>query len=62
MSPEFPSNECLRELIRRDRDRVQMRAILLAGADSSPGPSADAGYFETLRERVRKAGSAAPSL
>lgn len=52
------SSEYLRELIRRDRDRVQLRAMLLAGAESAPGAPADAGHFENLRDRVRKAGAA----
>jgi antitoxin ParD1/3/4 len=51
-------SEYLRELIRRDRDRVRLRAMLLAGAESAPGAPADSGYFAGLRERVRKAGAA----
>ncbi|MBK8073850.1 MAG: type II toxin-antitoxin system ParD family antitoxin [Ramlibacter sp.] len=49
------SSEYVRELIRRDQDRLQLRAVLLAGANSTPAAEADAGYFEGLRTRVRKA-------
>lgn len=49
------SSEYVRELIRRDQDRVQLRNLLLAGAGSAPGAEADASYFEGLRQRVRKA-------
>lgn len=50
------SSEYVRELIRRDQDRLQMRNLLLAGASSAPtGPVSDA-YFDGLRERVRSAG------
>lgn len=49
------SSEYLRELIRRDQDRVRLRGLLLEGAESAPARSAmDAGYFEGLRSRVRK--------
>ncbi len=45
------ASEYVRELIRKDQDRQQLRALLLAGAASAP---ADAAYFEALRDRVRK--------
>lgn len=48
------SSEYLRELIRKDQDRVQLRNLLLAGAASAPTAPADARYFEGLRDRVRK--------
>ena len=48
------SSEYVRELIRRDRDRLQLRGLLMAGAASAPAASADAGYFASLRDRVRK--------
>lgn len=47
------SSEYVRELIRKDQDRVQLRELLLAGAASAPGSPADASYFEGLRTRVR---------
>jgi antitoxin ParD1/3/4 len=47
------SSEYLRELIRRDKDRLQLRALLLAGAASEPAGLADAAYFAGLRRRVQ---------
>jgi antitoxin ParD1/3/4 len=47
------TSEYVRDLIRRDRDRQQLRRALLDGASSSPGPIADASYFTTLRDRIR---------
>lgn len=47
------SSEYVRELIRKDQDRLQLRNLLLAGAASPPTASADASYFEGLRQRVR---------
>jgi antitoxin ParD1/3/4 len=48
------SSEYLRELIRRDQDRVQLRGMLLAGAASEPTAPADAAYFDALRAQVRQ--------
>ena len=48
------SSEYVRELIRKDQDRLQLRELLLAGAASAPAAPADAAYFEGLRDRVRK--------
>ncbi len=52
------SSEYVRELIRRDQDRMRLRGLLLAGAESAPAAPADDGYFENLRARVREASSA----
>ncbi|WP_215843706.1 type II toxin-antitoxin system ParD family antitoxin [Acidithiobacillus montserratensis] len=49
------SSEYVRELIRKDQDRLQLRGLLLTGAASAPADPADASYFEGLRDRVRKA-------
>lgn len=46
------SNGYVRELIRRDEDRVRLREWLLPGAASQPGEPVAAGYFEALRARV----------
>lgn len=54
------SSEYVRELIRRDQDRLQLRSLLIAGAESAPAAPADAGYFEGLRDRVRKAAGTTP--
>lgn len=48
------SSEYVRELIRRDQERNQLRDLLVAGAGSAPAAAADAGYFEELRRRVRQ--------
>lgn len=50
------SSEYVRDLIRRDADRLQLRAILLDGASSDPGAPADADYFDSLRLRARGGG------
>ena len=47
------TSEYVRALIRRDKDRQQLRRILLDGASSSPGSVADASYFTSLRDRIR---------
>lgn len=52
------SSEYVRELIRRDHDRLQLRNLLLAGASSASAAPASVGYFEGLRERVRGAAKA----
>lgn len=49
------SSEYVRELIRKDQDRLQLRGLLLTGAASVPTVPADASYFDGLRDRVRKA-------
>ncbi|SDR46805.1 antitoxin ParD1/3/4 [Rhizobiales bacterium GAS191] len=47
------SSEYVRELIRKDQDRQQLRQLLREGASSAPATPADAAYFNSLRERVR---------
>lgn len=47
------TSEYVRDLIRRDKDRQQLRRVLLDGATSSSGPVADASYFSSVRDRVR---------
>jgi antitoxin ParD1/3/4 len=47
------TSEYVRDLIRQDRDRQQLRRALLDGASSGAGPTADAEYFESLRGRIR---------
>lgn len=46
------TSEYVRELIRRDQDRQELRALLLDGAASAPTESVDPSYFDGLRERV----------
>ncbi|MCE7901716.1 MAG: type II toxin-antitoxin system ParD family antitoxin [Gammaproteobacteria bacterium PRO9] len=54
------NSEYVRELIRREKDRLQLRAELLAGASSRPAAAADAAYFSGLRRAVRKAARGSP--
>jgi antitoxin ParD1/3/4 len=49
------SSEYVRELIRRDQDRMQLRGLLLAGAVSEPSTIVDAGFYSQLRKRARRA-------
>jgi antitoxin ParD1/3/4 len=48
------TSEYVRELIRRDQDRQQLRRLLLDGADSGPGPVADDSYFAGLRAHASR--------
>lgn len=48
------SSEYVRELIRKDQDRLRLRELLLAGAASPSGPVADGTYFKVLRARLRR--------
>jgi antitoxin ParD1/3/4 len=52
------SSEYVRELIRKDQDRLKLRGLLLAGAASEALAPAGPAYFEGLRDHVRKAGKA----
>lgn len=49
------SSEYVRELIRKDQERLHLRELLLAGAASKPAAPADREYFKRLRKRVRAA-------
>ena len=46
------TSEYVRDLIRRDHDRRQLRTALLEGARSSIAGPADAAYFASLRVRA----------
>ncbi len=46
------SSEYIRDLIRMDKDRQQLKGLLLEGAGSDQGPPADASYFDGLRRRI----------
>jgi antitoxin ParD1/3/4 len=48
------SSEYVRELIRKDQDRLRLRELLLAGAASAPTTAVDAAYFDDLRKKVRQ--------
>jgi antitoxin ParD1/3/4 len=46
------TSEYIRDLIRRDQDRQNLRDLLLAGVASEPGPVAGRQYFDDLRDEV----------
>lgn len=48
------SSEYVRELIRRDQDRVRLSALLLAGAASAPAGDAEGAYFDELLQRIHR--------
>ena len=50
------SSEYVRELIRKDQQRQQLRSLLLAGAASEPASVANRSYFDALRNHVRTTG------
>lgn len=52
------TSEYLRQLIHKDKDRLQLRCLLVAGASSAPADMADAASFDGLRKRVRLATTA----
>ncbi len=47
------SSEYVRDLIRRDQERQQLRNALLAGANADVVAEADATYFKQLRESLK---------
>jgi antitoxin ParD1/3/4 len=47
------SSEYLRELIRRDQDRLQLRDLLLAGGASAPTKPVNKVYFDRLRRNAK---------
>lgn len=51
------SSEYIRELIRKDQDRQNLRQLLLDGGQSDPADPVDGAYFEQLRDRVRTRGA-----
>jgi len=55
------SSEYVRELIRKDQDRLRLRNLLLEGAGSAPTKPVDDTYFDSLRRKVKvgKRGAAA---
>lgn len=53
------SSEYIRELIRKEQDRLQLRSLLMAGASSAPTKPVDGTYFDGLRRKVRAAKSGA---
>ena len=47
------SSEYLRELIRRDQDRLRLRGLMLDAASSVISGEADKAYFDHLRSKVK---------
>lgn len=48
------SSEYVRELIRKDQDRMRLRELLLQGAESAHGNPVDEAYFDALRNRIHR--------
>lgn len=48
------SSEYVRQLIRRDQEREQLRSLLLQGAQSAPSGLVDDAYFTGLRSGISK--------
>ena len=48
------SSEYVRELIRKDQERLHLRGLLLAGASSKPTAAADSTYFAGLRDKINR--------
>ena len=47
------SSEYVRDLIRREQDRLQLRTMVLDGAAAPRTGEADAHYFDSLRARTQ---------
>lgn len=48
------SSEYVRELIRRDQDRLHLRSLILEGAKSPVTGEADEQYFSDLRAGIKQ--------
>jgi antitoxin ParD1/3/4 len=49
------SSEYVRELIRKDQERLRLRSLLFEGAESAMGNHPlDGSYFQGLRRQIRK--------
>jgi antitoxin ParD1/3/4 len=46
------SGEYIRELIRKEKERAQLRKLLLDGANSGPAVPVDEAFFRRLRKRA----------
>lgn len=54
------SSEYVRELIRMDQDRRQLRSLLLEGAASAAAEPMGPAYFERLRRKAGRVAKARP--
>ena len=52
------SSEFVRDLIRHEQERTELRTLIMDGMTSGPGSTLDADYFTTLRTRIRDAADA----
>ncbi|NWN89867.1 MAG: type II toxin-antitoxin system ParD family antitoxin [Micrococcaceae bacterium] len=52
------SSEFLRDMLRREQDRTQLRALLIQGMESGAGSEMNDSYFERMRERIRNSDAA----
>lgn len=52
------SSEFVRDLIRHEQSRIELRALIADGMASGPGSELDDDYFGTLRGRIRHAADA----
>ena len=48
------SSEYVRELIRKDQNRLQLRGLLIAGAQSAQTRPVDDAYFDSLRRKAKR--------
>ncbi len=48
------SSEYVRELIRKDQNRLQLRGLLIAGAQSAQTRPVDDDYFDSLRRKAKR--------
>jgi antitoxin ParD1/3/4 len=46
-------SEYVRELTRKDQERLQLRGLLRAGTGSKRAAAADGAHFDALRNRIR---------
>ena len=49
------SSEYVRDLLRREQGRLQLRSMLLEGINSDPAGVADDAYFDDLKRKIRDA-------
>jgi antitoxin ParD1/3/4 len=54
------SSEYVRDLLRREQDRQQLRQLVLDGMSSGRGKVADAKYFASLRQQIQQAARVKP--
>ena len=52
------SSEFVRDLIRHEQERSELRALIVDGMSSGPGSTLDDDYFTALRTRIREAAEA----